>query len=489
MRRLPVLLFLVVPTSTFASSALGSLGACCLDNGNCLVLSESDCGLISDSSWKGPLTGCGDNNGDGLPDACFPPPPFFGPCFLDTIPAVDPTDVSFGRSVAVLDDWILIGDPLDDEATNNAGAAYVFRRLGSEWVQEAKLIASNPTADSQFGIAVSLTGDMAAIGARLEGQGKVYVFRRTGLAWSEEAQLTTEDQVFNMGCTVAARGNFVAATSSNGLYVFERHPSFGWIFQQHADATPGCQPLAMTGSRIALAGRIYRQDHTDVNGHTFWSLETVLAPSDGAIGFGNAAAISGDVIVIGAETDNTIGPNGGSAYVYRRVNGSWTEEAKLFPNDWAAFQLFGSAVATDGNVIAVGQRQDGGPGAIYFFQQAGDVWAQQLKLFPPEPPMNVDFGTGLALDNGFLAVADYSAASVGPDAGAVYVLAVVGPDCNGNASLDACDISVGTSRDIDLNLIPDECLAPIPAVSAWGIAVLMLAVAVAATIILARRAL
>jgi hypothetical protein len=45
-------------------------GACCLSNGNCLVLTQSDCALIGGSTWKGPATNCSDGNGNGQADAC-----------------------------------------------------------------------------------------------------------------------------------------------------------------------------------------------------------------------------------------------------------------------------------------------------------------------------------------------------------------------------------------------------------------------------------
>ena len=67
-------------------------GACCLDNDNCLVLTEAECDLIASSSWAGPATDCADLNADSLPDACFPPPPDgFEECFLHELTAADAT--------------------------------------------------------------------------------------------------------------------------------------------------------------------------------------------------------------------------------------------------------------------------------------------------------------------------------------------------------------------------------------------------------------
>ncbi|MBC7834124.1 MAG: hypothetical protein H7Y88_03365 [Phycisphaerales bacterium] len=48
------------------------VGACCLQSGGCLQLTESDCGVIPNASWAGPLTTCADSNGNGQADSCEP---------------------------------------------------------------------------------------------------------------------------------------------------------------------------------------------------------------------------------------------------------------------------------------------------------------------------------------------------------------------------------------------------------------------------------
>ncbi|MGD2111694.1 MAG: IPTL-CTERM sorting domain-containing protein [Phycisphaerae bacterium] len=48
-------------------------GACCLSNGNCLVLTEADCGVIPDASWPAAFTDCTDDDENGTADACESP--------------------------------------------------------------------------------------------------------------------------------------------------------------------------------------------------------------------------------------------------------------------------------------------------------------------------------------------------------------------------------------------------------------------------------
>ena len=55
-----------------------------------------------------------------------------------------------------------------DNSTLDSGAAYVFRRTGGVWAQEAYLKASNTEASDQFGRSVSVSGDVIVVGAWAE---------------------------------------------------------------------------------------------------------------------------------------------------------------------------------------------------------------------------------------------------------------------------------------------------------------------------------
>ena len=59
-------------------------------------------------------------------------------------------------------------------------------------------------------------------------------------------------------------------------------------------------------------------------------------------------------------------------------------------------------------------------------------------------------------------------------------------DCNSNQIADACDIASGQSPDQNGDDVPDEC-QPVPAVSTWGLAALVLLIAAAGSVVLARR--
>lgn len=72
----------------------------------------------------------------------------------------------FGESVALTGELVLVGAPFQDEVGGESGAVYLFDLSGD--VQVAELFASGGTHGDLFGIALSVEGDRAAVGASFD---------------------------------------------------------------------------------------------------------------------------------------------------------------------------------------------------------------------------------------------------------------------------------------------------------------------------------
>jgi hypothetical protein len=88
----------------------------------------------------------------------------------------------FGKSVSISGGVALVGSPYDDDHGDYSGSAYVFRWNGSSWVEEQKLLASDGAEADRFGDSVSISGDVALVGARTDDDsgtdsGSAYVFK------------------------------------------------------------------------------------------------------------------------------------------------------------------------------------------------------------------------------------------------------------------------------------------------------------------------
>jgi hypothetical protein len=108
---------------------------------------------------------------------------------------------SFGFSVSISGDVAVIGAfrKKTPSGLTEAGAAYVFRLVGSSWVQEQELTASDEAASDSFGYCVSISGNVIIAGspnahnAAGVRTGAAYVFRFDGASWVEEQKLLASD--------------------------------------------------------------------------------------------------------------------------------------------------------------------------------------------------------------------------------------------------------------------------------------------------------
>lgn len=138
-----------------------------------------------------------------------------------------------------------------------------------------------------------------------------------------------------------------------------------------------------------------------------------LTASDGAATdhFGNAIAISGDTVVVGAYGDDIgVNFNQGSAYIFVKPGGGWAgalnESARLTASDGAADDRFGNAIAISSDTVVVGADSDtiganSSQGATYVFAKPMGGWAGALgesaKLTSSDGAAFYRFGRSVAI--------------------------------------------------------------------------------------------
>ncbi len=301
---------------------------------------------------------------------------------------------SFGAAIGMSGDVVIVGAPGDDTGGGEAGAAYVFRRAGTSWDLEQKLIASDASSFEFFGSSVAIAGDTAMVGSRVDDEGgtstgTVYVYEYDGEQWGEVQKLNASDaQDFDLFGHSIAMGDGVAVIGAIGV-----------------DGACPSDELCDSG-----AVYVFRFDE----GTEMWVEEQKLTASDMAAGdnFGEAVTIDsdgdGDVAVIGALLDDAACPedpdcDSGAAYVFRCAAGTttWNEAAKLVPDDTEPADFFGIGVAVSGGVALVGAYIDDdaglASGSIYVYGVDDDICT------PSTCPSDLD-GSGDVGINDFLAL-------------------------------------------------------------------------------------
>ncbi len=311
----------------------------------------------------------------------------------------------FGNAVALDGDTLAVGAALDDTSTNtDQGAVYVFIRNGANWMFQQKLTAVGIDAlpNDRFGASISVSGQTIAVGAPGVdlGRGAAYVFTRTGTTWVEQAKLFIGGNIppISFGVAVALYGNgdrlLVGApfddNEQGAIYPYLRSGT-AWLLRPKV--TPFNQvPGAHFGSALGLAQDINQVfvGAPDETVETKTHQGAVYTYSSGAIdliasgyftaidgaaedNFGSAIAMANNIAIVGAPGDN-IGAisDQGSAHVYNYLGGFWHWQRKLLASDGATADGFGSAVAVSGDAVIAGAPSDAvgtnaGQGSAYVF--------------------------------------------------------------------------------------------------------------------------
>jgi hypothetical protein len=373
-----------------------------------------------------------DTDGDGIldPDELDnglnpTQPSFVGADEIQKLLASDTTSgENFGVSVSMDGNTAVIGAHLDAEGGSGSGSAYVFVREGTNWIEQAKLTASDAATDDNFGRSVSVDGDTALIGAYHDDDGgsdsgSAYVFVRNGTNWTQQAKLTASD--------VAASDWFGQSVSLSDDTA---------LVGAHRDDDAG----ANSGSAYVF-----------VRSGTNWTQQAKLTASDATAvdWFGIAVSLSDDTALIGAHLDDDAGSDSGSAYVFLRNGTNWLQQAKLTAADATAGDQFGRSVSIDGDTVLIGAHldEDGGfqSGSAYVFMRNGTNWTQQAKLTAADAAIGDRFGSSVDLDGDTALVSAHLDDDVGGNSGSAYVFVRNGTNWVEQVKLTASD---GAASDI-----------------------------------------
>ena len=325
-------------------------------------------------------------------------------------------DFLFGYSVSLDGNTLLVGEPWGN---SSRGAAYVYVRNGGVWTLQQQLTAPDAAVTDQFGISVALSADTAVVGAYGKERpcgvpatcidaGGAYIFRRTAGTWNLEATLAPDP-------APAPSGSFGFTVAIDGDTVLVAHPRCC-----HQGATSD-----ETG-RVAVY----------VRSGAVWTPQTLLAAGDISSGdrFGTSIAIDGDTAVIGA-ANNKFTPGAGcpcehgSAYVFQRSGGVWTQQAQLWAPIPVASDNFGSAVAISGDTVFVVPKPTATT-AVHVYVRSGSAWPLQTTLA-------ADFAVSLAIGgNTLIAGRPEGFAHVFTRSGAVWTTEALLADPGGVAPSD-----------------------------------------------------
>ena len=339
-------------------------------------------------------------------------------------------DRMFGWSIDLEGSILAVGGPSIEASSEDGGRAWVFRKDGDYYQQEAELSAPDASSDEteQFGYSVALDGTRLAVGrpgkaldATHPRNGSVHLFLDDGSFWLHEQELTPQEVGSQrMGTSIDITGGVLVA------------------------GMPGDAESGSEAGAVAIHERL----------KSGWERTARIKAIDGQLNaeFGHAVSMDGDRIAVGAPSfkgETSIR----AVYIYDSADG-WQQipEAPVVPTLFADITLappspvdganFGYKVAHDGNWAVAASR----PGTISFLRRFGSNWTVMQ-----EEKISAGLITSVAIDQ------DWAVIGVGADTKFEHVM-LFDRDGSGIWSLihsfmnpDSMDETFGATVDLNRN--------------------------------------
>lgn len=434
--------------------------------------------------------------------------------------------------------YAVFDDGVNPPVVQYGNLPVTVKHLADEFV-ETKINTINKTIDNRFGASVDISGDFAIVGAAMEGDvGSAYIFRREGDRWAQQAKLTNagalpteltvelqvsdgrhESLMLERQTVVSSEAAVLSFPDSENIYyltffkpdgsgdllitdiqflldgnwesystdaqwisasnlTFENESGWRWEGPDYAQLrangnwTFGFQPeqirityeVVGDGRERPYLGFFiedgYCFEDTDPEGVNYaYIVENLeeqefqhrlpgmtecyvnsgnILSTDGLVGineyhpameridsFGVAVAIGRDTAVVGAPYGG-YGGQPGIVHVFEKIGGRWSLQSKIYGPSG-----FGDTLSIEEDYLAIG-----GGGGVTIFKRECIGWIKEAKIESLEDPYDYYFGSSVSIDNDRLIIGNYDKRHwVVGDAGKAYIYMREGSRWNFKAQL------------------------------------------------------
>lgn len=345
----------------------------------------------------------------------------------------------FGNALALAGERFIVGHANDNTNGYASGKVAIYNR--DTGLLERELFAPNPTRGDSFGSSVAVSGNRLAVGASGKSAsgadgGVVFVFDLTTGDLLQTISNPTPYASESFGSQLALEGTTLVvgnpqdkeqAQGNGAVYVYDA--STGLLARTINNPNSAANErfgaaVAIAGDLIAVGTPGYSASQVDSGRMYVFSAATGLLsqtyenPSPGANDqFGYAVDMDGTNLLTSAPFDDTTATDSGRAYLYNATTGNSPFILSNF--GVAANDQFGTAPALAGNkavISAVGRNS--GSGMITLV----DLSSRQVieTIAGPSPNTGGAFGSAVAMDGNYFAIAAEKDGSVNFRMGAAY---------------------------------------------------------------------
>ncbi|MEQ8852337.1 Calx-beta domain-containing protein [Gimesia sp.] len=378
----------------------------------------------------------------------------------------DQSSDQFGHSVAIEGNTIVVGAPFADAYVNpkyeNTGAVFVFTKDESGWKNATVTKLISPEADeayrSSFGWSVALENNTLVVGASLvQGspyyRGAAYVFTKNASGWenAEAVKLAASDHPLQayFGETVAVSGDTIVIGTGDQV-------SAAYIYSKGIDGWNSAEEVKLTGETPSFGSSVSVRNDTVVIGEAGFSAndytengtvhiyqkgsswneyqKTTIQASTPHSGdnFGSSVFLLDDILVIGAKNHPQDGPPQGAVYIYEKGILGWTGATESFftSSELEENSSWGSCIDFNGSEILIGSPLEDtngvDSGAAYIFSNGINGWNSSEQKISPLTDDIIQHpgdrtGSSVAIDGDYLVVGAPYNNFRGINAGAAYI--------------------------------------------------------------------
>jgi hypothetical protein len=352
--------------------------------------------------------------------------PFVQQAQLTPGDAVGAVNAGFSAALSSNGNTALIGGPEDN---GGVGAAWVFTRAGSTWIQQgSKLTGAGEVGVGAFGasVALSVDGRTALVGGPGDnlGIGAAWVFMRDGSAWRDQGSKltglgeTSGEPQYSWGAAAenircrrypgfcgGAFGASVALSAEGSTALIgapgdREYLGAAWVFVHARGA------WIQQGEKLSGRG----EEPIDQRCRQF-----TRGACEKPVAFGAAVALSalGNTALVGGPGDSyeggsegAHGPHG-AAWIFVRSGSTWTEQgekligpANLDGAISGARLGTGVALSGDGDTALIGAPDSYLPPVVVIYSRSGSSWTLQGETLKSRREWNDEgFGRSVAVSS------------------------------------------------------------------------------------------
>lgn len=181
------------------------------------------------------------------------------------------------------------------------------------------------------------------------------------------------------------------------------------IFPKHIDAYEGFGSMLAIKDGVLAIGTRGEKTHIHTKGGDSAGWTSVAALHEQSFQQSGSAEKSIAVqdrgtVLVGDPNSGYVEKAAGAVRVYKQIAGTWTEYTTIAPADLEAYEAFGTSIALDRHLLAVGATGQNNSGAVHIYEYSAGQWRNPFRIVPKDNAANQEFGHSMSVSNGNVVV-------------------------------------------------------------------------------------